>query len=169
MKGKKTLWRKTRWHGHICLCCTLLPESLLTPSCPPASTQGFIFTSLQILICFIFVCEKWFNKQQKNKFQYCVKELTTWQPPSVLSIYGMIWYIIWSSLIFSFFSSLTVNRRKVLPCPAGGTPCLSNIPVFVGIYQEPPGPAQPLSWQGRAQPRRSGWSSGAQVAHSARR
>ncbi|TMS15333.1 hypothetical protein E3U43_021795 [Larimichthys crocea] len=59
------------------------------------------------------------------------------------------------------------NGRKVLPCPAGGTPRLAHIPVFVGVYQEPHAPAQPLPRQGRAQPTGGGRSGGAQVAHAA--
>lgn len=41
--------------------------------------------------------------------------------------------------------------------------------MFADVHQEPPGPLQPLPWQGRAQLRRSGRPGGAQAAHAARR
>lgn len=63
----------------------------------------------------------------------------------------------------------TGDGGKVLPCPAGGPPRLTHISMFAGVQQEPPGFAQPLSRQRRAQPGGSSWPGGAQAPHTARR
>lgn len=79
--------------------------------------------------------------------------------------YDLLHHLICTNIFFLF--PLTGNRSKVLPGSAGSPPCLTHIPVFAGVYQETPGPAQSVPWQGGTKHRRSGRPSGAQVAHSA--